>query len=56
MKYEIKDGKIRQSIWIDAPYDTFKDAEEALKEGIQHNCAECCYEPNDCPDNGFNKE
>ena len=32
MRYTIKDGKVIESFWIDAPYDTREDAQEALDE------------------------
>jgi hypothetical protein len=34
MRYEIKAGKIVESFWIDAPYDTKEDALEALETGV----------------------
>ncbi len=48
MRYEIVKGEIRDSIWIDAPYDTKSDAQEAISEGVTHNCSVCHGSPDVC--------
>jgi hypothetical protein len=48
MRYEIIAKQIRESIFIDAPYDTRKDAQEALNSGVIHACM-LCDESNECP-------
>lgn len=37
MRYSIKAGNIVESILIDAPYDTLKDAREAIASGVYQN-------------------
>lgn len=41
MRYEIKNGQVVESIFIDAPYDTREDAERHVDCGVKHNCQYC---------------
>jgi hypothetical protein len=45
MRYNIIKGKVKESILIDAPYDTRQDAQDDIEsEGIWHNCHKCTDE------------
>ena len=44
MRYEIVNGQVKESIFIDAPYDTRQDAKEDIANGIEHNCQYCLDE------------
>jgi hypothetical protein len=41
MRYNILNSKVVESMFIDAPYDTRRDALETLNSGITHNCERC---------------
>lgn len=45
MRYEIIKGKVKESILIDAPYDTKQDAQDDIdSSNIWHNCHKCTDE------------
>lgn len=48
MRYLIKNSQIVESFWIDAPYDSYQDALDALNDGVSHNCTQCFGEPEKC--------
>ena len=41
MRYNILNTKVVESIFIDAPYDSSKDAMDDIDNGIKHNCQHC---------------
>ena len=44
MRYKIIMGQVRESIFIDAPYDTKQDAQFDLAQGIYHACEYCNFD------------
>lgn len=49
MRYEIKNGQVVESMFIDAPYDTKQDAQDGISKGIVNYTLtmekpEWCYE------------
>lgn len=47
MRYEIINSQIKESIFIDAPYDSRKDALDDINAGIKHACQFCILDV--CP-------
>ena len=41
MRYKILNGEVKESFFIDAPYDTKQDALDDLNSGVKHKCEYC---------------